>query len=341
MGSTNVIGLGALSPLGFDARQTAFGIRGNKLAPRPSGMRDRHGLRFGTMRALGLAEETVGVERMLAMAARALREAAQDAQIAKDQPLRVFLSVAERDRPMPESEREDLAAVKFLPRLQAASGQRIDGGASEMLRLGNAGFAAALERAIAALGNGGPIAVGGVDSYHHPEALAWLDRERRVLSEFTHNGFVPSEGAAFVVIAPAKADKPALMKVTFVMAGVEQLPPEEPRIGALTTDLVRRASEAVRASPVPWVITDLNNERHRTKEWMFATIRNKERIVAGKTREEHLGQLVGDAGAATGALAAVYAGVAFRTGFARSNEALVSLSSDGDERGILVLEGAS
>jgi 3-oxoacyl-[acyl-carrier-protein] synthase-1 len=341
MVATNVVGVGAVSPFGFDVRQTTFGIRANKVAPRPSELRDRHGHRFGTLRALGFAEDVYGAERAVALAARALREAARDAGIGEEEPLRVFLSVAERERPLPESEKDALAAVKLLPRVQAASGQRIDGAASEVLRLGHAGFAVALERAIAALGSGGPIAVGGVDTYHHPDTMTWLDRERRVLSELTHNGFVPSEAAAFVIIAPSKGDKPVHARFTFVTAGVEQLPPDEPRIATLMTELLRRGAESMGSKHVPWVLTDLNHERHRTKEWTFATVRNHDRVVSGETLEQHLGQLAGDVGAAAGALAATYAITAFRTGFARHREALIALASDGDERGVLVVEATS
>jgi len=339
--STSIVGVGAVSPLGFDARQTAFALRARKLAPRPSIFRDRRSERIGTARTLGLPDELIGVARMVEIGGRALREAARDAGMTSDQPLRVFVTVAENSRPLPESEQHDLGATSFLPKLEKSSKQRIDGAGSEVLRLGHAGFAAALERAIAALGSGSPIAVGGIDSYHHPEIMKWLDKELRVLTHATHNGFVPAEGAGFIVIAPAKHPKTPIAKVTHATAGVEQLEPDEPRIGTLMTDMVRLGAEAMRVHHVPWVITDMNGERHREKEWTFVSIRNRDRIHSGEARLDHLGQLMGDAGAASGGLAATYATQAFRTGFAVADEALLALHSDGDERGVVVLEAAS
>jgi 3-oxoacyl-[acyl-carrier-protein] synthase-1 len=139
----------------------------------------------------------------------------------------------------------------------------------------------------------------------------------------------------------APKGKTPFAKVTHAMAGLEQLPPDEPRVAAVMTELVRQACGQNRTAAFPWVLTDMNGERHRAKEWSFVTIRNKEFIVPGETREQHIAQLIGDAGAATGALAAVFAAVAFRTGFADAQEALVALHSDGDERGVVVLEAVS
>ena len=145
--------------------------------------------------------------------------------------------------------------------------------------------------------------------------------------------------SAFIVISSSKGGKPPFAKVTHASAGVEQLGADEPRIGTMMTEMVRRGAESMHATVVPWVITDLNGERHRTKEWTFVTVRNREHLA--RTRLDHIGQLIGDAGAASGALAAAYATQAFRTGFATANEALLALHSEGDERGVVVLEGAS
>jgi 3-oxoacyl-[acyl-carrier-protein] synthase-1 len=338
--SANVIGAGACSAVGFDARQTSLGIRARKIVPRPMAILDKHGHRFGSARALGFPEDLYGVQRMVALGARALREAALDAGIAHDKPVRVFLGLAERGRPFTPADEESLAARVFLPELEKASGQRIDGAGSEVIRLGHAGMAIVLERAMAA-GGGDPIIVGCVDSYHHPDMIRWLEKELRVLGESIHNGFVPSEGAAFVVLGGGKSDKRPFAKVTHAVGGVEQIPDGQPRLAELMTELVRNGAARIGGHHLQWAITDLNGERHRTKEWSFVTIRNNDVFHGGETREDHMGQLVGDAGAATGALAVVFAATAFRIGFATAQTALFALHSDGDERGVVVMEAAS
>ncbi len=299
------------------------------------------GARLGTARAPGLGDQIVGIERMVALGGPALREAIRDAQVPENEPIRVFLAFPERARPVPKDDVPKTLPSAFVPLLERAAGHRIDGAGSEVLRLGHAGFAVAVERAIAALPKGGAIAVGGIDTYHHPETFAHLDpRERRLLSERTKNGFIPSEGAAFIILSARSARKP-LARIALAMAGAEALAEGEPRIGTVLTELVQKAAGAARLKPALWVLTDVSNEQHRAKEWSFVTIRSRDALDPERTREDHLGQLAGDAGAATGALAAVHAAVAFRTGFAPAPHALVALASDGDERGVVVLESAS
>lgn len=343
--SASIVGVGACSPIGFDARQTALAIRARKIVPRPMSLVDRNGHRFGSARVLGLREDLYGTERLVAMGARALREAARDAGVPHDRPVRVLVGVAERGRPLPAGEAEALSARVFLPDLERASGQRIDGAGSEVVRLGHAGMAVMLERAIAQ-GGGEPILVGCVDTYHHPETIRWLERELRVLGESIHNGFIPSEGAAFVALGSARVgasspDRRPIARVLSAAAGVDQVPDGQPRLAEVMTELVRSGATKIGAHVVPWVLTDMNGERHRSREWSFVSIRNKEALQGGVTREDHLGQLVGDAGAATGALGVAYAATAFRIGFAPATSTLIALHSDGDERGVVVLEAVS
>lgn len=339
--SANIVGVGACSPIGFDARQTALAIRARKIVPRPMSVLDRHGHRFGSARVLGLREDLYGVARLVAIGARALREAARDAGVPQDRPVRVLLGVAERGRPLPDGEAEALSARVLLPDLERASGQRIDGAGSEVVRLGHAGMAVMLERAMSQGGGGDPILVGCIDTYHHPETIRWLEKELRVLGESIHNGFIPSEGAAFVAVGAATPNKRPIAKLLSAAAGVDQVPDGQPRLAEVMTELVRSGAARLGARVVPWVLTDMNGERHRSREWSFVSIRNKESLQGGLTREDHLGQLVGDAGAATGALGVAYAVTAFRIGFAPATSSLLALHSDGDERGVVVLEAVS
>ena len=171
--------------------------------------------------------------------------------------------------------------------------------------------------------------------------MAWLDEELRVLGDSVHNGFIPSEGAAFVVIGAPKGDKRPIARVAHVAAGLDQTPPDEPRVAATMTELVGQATALRKSKPVPWIISDMNGERHRTKEWTFVTVRHHDVIVGGKTREDYLGQVAGDMGAASGAVAAAFATVALESGFAPANEALIALHSDWDERGVVVMESVT
>jgi len=336
----SVLGTGAFSPIGIDARQTALFARAGKLVPRPVAFKDGRGERMGTARAMALGDDIVGVDRMLDLGARALREALIRAKLAADHKVPVLLALPEAGR-LPEEEERRLDATPFLTELRERSQCPIDVAASRAVRFGSAGFVAVLEQAIARVADG-PVVVGGIDSYHHASILKWLDTDKRVLGEVVHNGFIPSEGAAFLVLGPPKHDRRALAKIMHVASGLEQpKTATEPRTAELMTDLVRRASESTRWLPIPWVLCDVNGERHRSKEWSFTNIRNRGVLDLGHTKELRLYEDMGDLGAATGALYASHIVTAFEMRFAPAERALVCLASDGDARGVFALEATS
>jgi 3-oxoacyl-[acyl-carrier-protein] synthase-1 len=337
----SVLGVGASTPFGLDATQSALFVRALKLVPRPTSFEDGRGERMGTVRAYRIPDDVTGPARMLALAASAFREAAGDAGIGEEEPLKVFVALPELERPLDEDEGGRLAESQFLSDLERRARRPIDRTASAVLRAGHAGFAVVLERALAHAAKG-PVAVGAVDTYHHPGTLRWLDEGKRLLGDVVHNGFIPSEGAAFLIVAPPKIDRPVLARVTGVFSGQQpRATDDEPRIAETMTELVRRAARGMRQKPVAWVLSDVNGEHHRTKEWTFTSIRNRDVLAVGRTREDRLYTEMGDVGAATGALYASHAVVAFRTGFAPAEEVLVALASEGDVRGVFTLEAAS
>lgn len=172
---------------------------------------------------------------------------------------------------------------------------------SEPFALGHAGFAAALARALAVVAARASRFVGGVDSHHDPAVLDALDEDRRLHAEGAWDGFIPSEAAAFVLVGSVRGgDLPSRARVAAVATGMEPDPlPEDATPGEAATEVVRAVATAL-PSPVPWVLPDVNGERHRVKEWMFVRIRNRERIVDGRTVETRLYEELGDVGAASG-----------------------------------------
>lgn len=339
MNDAFVVGIGAFGPLGLDARQCALVTRASKLTPRPTNFRDSHGSRMANSRAPSLSDGLYGFERLLALAEPALKEAVADADCARpDAAMPLFLAL-----PEPRPDDDERYGRGFIEMLAARTGVPIDVSASSYFRAGAVGMAAALERAsanVGALGRGEgmPVLVGAVDSYHHPDVLAWLDREKRLLSGVVHDGFVPSEGAAFAVLAGSRHRGTRLAKLTDV--AVAKQPPPEPddrKNGEAFSDLVRRMA-STSSSPLPWVLPDVNGERHRVNEWMVTKIRNDDLLTSDDTIEERLADQAGDCGAAAGAFALTYVTEAFRLGFAKKDSALVMLSSESLERGCFMLE---
>lgn len=345
--SGTIVGVGMSTPLGLDARQSALMLRARKLSPDKTAYRDRRGFAIGDARVRRLADTCVGRARKIELAAPALAEAVRGL-VGPVGPLPLFVALPSR-----RSEAEEPLGAGFLEELASRARVPIALEHSEPIALGHAGFAVALGRALAhvasppkaaagarAQGERAPRSfaiVGGLDSYHDPAVLAALDEERRLHGEGAWDGFIPSEAAAFLVVAPSGTG-PAYARVLSVATAMEREDEaEEPPIGEAATELVRGVGATLKA-PIPWALPDVNGENHRIKEWTFARIRNQALFNDEVTVETRLYDELGDVGAASGAVHAAYACQAFRLGFAPGPQVLVSVASDGPTRGAFALE---
>jgi 3-oxoacyl-[acyl-carrier-protein] synthase I len=235
----------------------------------------------------------------------------------------------------------DAASQETVAAIAAETELSIQQARSAVVGLGHAGFGFLLERGLemVAQPGSGAVIVGAVDSYHHPDCMRWLDESFRLHGEGTENGIIPSEGAAFVVLAPALT--PGLARVSSVACALEEGHEEgaTPDLGQALSEVIRRAAEGASMRPVPWLLTDMNGERHRTRRWSFVKVRN-----GGLLSEEHTTFFdgpdeLGDAGAALGGLLAVHAILGFTTGHASvRRSALIGLASEGAQRSAFALE---
>jgi 3-oxoacyl-[acyl-carrier-protein] synthase-1 len=355
-----VLGVGARGALGLDARQLALAGRAGWLMPRRTmlgdpppagaapedggdGSESVRGLAVGTAFSRALADDVDGPARALRLAVPALEEAVADAT-------ELGLDPSLLDRPWPMAlalpeQRVDDGPAWGRP-FQDALGEHLRGGIdarrSDLVRGGHAGFAAALKRAIERVASAGkePFAmiVGAADSYAHRSLLADLDQRRRLLSGRAVDGFVPGEAAAFAVLGNAAAcgGRASLRILDAVVGQQRDEDDEAATVGEAMTDLVRHLAGAVPDGRFGWVLADLNPERHRQKEWSFVELRHRERMPPSDTALLRLGELYGDLGAASGAVALAIAAVGFRTGFAPGRPALVTLASERGERGAFV-----
>ncbi len=349
--------VGVSSPLGLDARQTALVFRARKLAPGKTSFGT--GLAYGNVRSRRLSDSLVGRDRLIALAAPALAEAVRGLP-SNMGPLPLFLSLPPR-----RAETEEPLGADFFEVLGKRANVQIALDSSEPFPIGHAGFAVALDRAftvLAAAAVPAPLQalsfgrlgkppelaapakpkptyaiVGGVDSYHDPAVLKALDKERRVNADGIWDGFIPSEAAAFVVVALPNTNIPAIGRVLGIAVGMERPDdPQNPPIGEAATDATRAVMTNLNA-PVSWVLPDVNNERHRVKEWMFVRMRNHDFFDESTTVETRLCDELGDVGAAIGAVSVAHVCTAFQLGFAPSQQALVTLASDGLARGAIAL----
>ena len=342
-GIATILRAGARAPIGLSRLQVAMGVRAGRMDPRPCSFRDKRGQIIGSCRVGGLPLDVVGHDRLLGLAAPALREA-WPVDFASSLPM--VLALPETGRPDDDSR----YGPAFIDALRAKSRCPIDLQRSTVVRGGHAGFVMALEVAAnmlhkAGLGQTPPaVVVGGVDSYHHEGVLQWLDGDHRLHAMGTENGMLPSEGAGFAILVrpgtklqgATSEDRP-LGRIAAIRTGREESALQgRPNLAETLTQIVQDL--AARGGPLPWVLTDLNGERNRNKEWAQVALRG---ALAENAIQLTPAQMLGDTGAATGALLLAIVCTYFTTGAAPATTAAVVLQSEGPERGAFLLEEAS
>ena len=328
MSELSVWSVGASTPLGMDARQTALFWRAGKADPRGTPFQDKRGLSVGAVRAERIPDEITGYDRMLELARHALEEVVSTAPPHQSGKKTVLLL----SLPEPyEGEDPRIASDLLLATAKTAQLELDDRSAA--IRLGRAGVAALLGRA-PTFGAEVRVIVGGVDSYFDAARIATMDSGYRILSERSGNGFIPSEAAAFACVSAKskKTSEPAPVTIRFSACGEEDL--DGPPVAKCLTTLL---ADPRLPSPTPWVLTDVNGERHRIQEWTYASLRNRARVDPESTIVQHVPTEMGDVGAASGALLLSIAVMGITLGFGKTAATVVT-ASEGKERGIFHVE---
>jgi len=309
-----VLGAGMLTPVGDEAGQTRTSVNAGISRAAESAVYNR---RYQPLTMALLPEEHVpplapGLDavpltsrqaRMLRLAAPALREALAPAP--EEEPIPLFLGVPEAHPGLP-----DPVGKEFLSHLfeQCGKDVELDRRGSRILPAGRAAGMLAVAAAAERIGSGKiPLAIaGGVDSHLDLYLLGTLDREGRVLAEGIMDGFVPGEGACFLVLGSSEfADsESALAKIVAFGTGREagHRYSEEPYLGEGLSEAFRNLFAAAGTQgPVQSVFAGLNGEHLGAKEWGTAAMRH-ERFLSKDYRLVHPAECFGDAGAALGAL---------------------------------------
>jgi 3-oxoacyl-[acyl-carrier-protein] synthase-1 len=277
--------------------------------------------------------------RMLRLAAPTLRSILASAGSA---PVRLYLG-------LPQLALAEAQWIRgFALHLGKLAGMAIDSPNSRVVPAGRAAALTALELALEALERDPtrPVVVGGVDTFLDLRLLAALDAEGRILGSRVMDGFIPGEGAAFLVLAdPTLAVQSAAAATITVEAAASASDPghrsgTEPARGeglAQALNVLRnRLRNAVQ--PVGTTFAGLNGESFDAKAWGVARLRHADFFSPGMVLE-HPADCFGDAGAATGAILLSLASNALAAGH-RSGPALVWAASDGESRACALLSAS-
>jgi 3-oxoacyl-[acyl-carrier-protein] synthase-1 len=328
-----ILGIGARSAVGLTALQTAFGLRSRRFAPGASPFLDATERAIGVVRLRALPDDVDGFDRLVALAAPALKEAT--AGVAS--PVTLILAAPEPHEGFLATEGRSLAEA-----LAETSGVALDAERSVVFASGSAGMAVAVSRALDELARqpSRPIVVGGLDTFFDGARLEALDREQRILSHRAPSGLLPGEAAGFLVLGPPRSD--ATCGVVAALAGAEVAAgTDEPVLAEALTELVEQGESQLAGAGPPWIIVDDLLERHRSREWSFVLARRGAWSGDEPSVVDDLAAHAGSLGAGAGAIAMIWVAVGMQAGFAPSRSALVVLASDGPARGVVALRGAA
>ena len=274
-----------------------------------------------------------GVERLARLAGPAASEAWRNAKLEgqKGDGIGLYLGLG-----------EDEDAGPVVDNIIRAIGSRLS---PVVVRSeGRAAGLVALDSAIGDLSAGrirGAL-VGGVDSLIRAPVLERLESAGRLQSGTNPHGVIPGEAAAFLFVeskqqAQSRGASAAVRIVGSSTAEEPTVDTDEPNQAAgLTKVLQATCKDRPEMQVMPLVVCDLNGDRYRGMEWGLATARTFRRFH--EAREIwHPADCIGDCGAASGTLNAVWACGAFERGYAMRDHAVVWGASDGKARAALLL----
>jgi 3-oxoacyl-[acyl-carrier-protein] synthase I len=349
--AAEILAVGMVTPVGLTSASTAAAIRAGITRLNESLVFGRHGepLFMGLLKDEHLPPLASSLERhpnlgphaqrLLRLAVPALREVFRPCPEPGAVPVLVGLH-----EPWPELPALD--GADFLKHLQFQAQADFALARSQVFSQGRASGMIALDHALKLLEGRDQrttfVVAGGVDSYLAPDLLARLDREGRLPTGPITDGFIPGEGAAFLLLArPGEARRLKLEPIA-TLSGIGLGEEKghrysaEPYLGeGLASAFARLFESCGVCPPIRSVYAGLNGENFWTKEWGVSYLRHARRF-AENVQIEHPIQNFGDPGAALGPLMVALSAIGLQRGY-REDPCLVWCSSDCGKRGAALM----
>jgi 3-oxoacyl-[acyl-carrier-protein] synthase-1 len=250
---------------------------------------------------------------------------------------------------MPENDQTfRLTDKDVLACLPEQSGVPIDASHSSVFFKGRAAGLLAVHAACESLRSGKmeTVVAGGADTFKDLYTLGTLDMQSRVSSTQNRDGFIPGEGACFLLLTTRRNAQakswPVRGAIMASAAGFEKghLGSEEPYQGeGLFATFTALFTAAGAAKPVQTIYASFNGENHWAKEWGVTAIRHKSHL-AGDFQIEHPADCIGDTGAACGPLMAGMAAIGIEQGYRREPVAVFASSDHGDRASALLAKAS-
>lgn len=338
----SIIGMGMVTSVGLNAGQTAASVRAGLSGASESAVRDQH---FDPMvlctlpddalapLADGIGTTALRQTRMLRLGAPALQEALGNIQNTESIPL--LLGVGEKG---PEG--ASPVSSSFIEQLTLQAQRPLLIARSRIIDSGRASGLIAIKEAMALLGSGVPhVLAGGIDTYLDLRLLATLDREGRILGPRRMDGFIPGEGAAFVLLSKASASAGETARICNAALGYEEghIYSDAPYRGDGLAATLAELFDGAGAKPkIASVFAGFNGESFNAKEWGVAFLRNGSRFEE-RHAMAHPVDCIGDTGAALGPIMVCLAAIGQRKGYV-SGPSLIWCASDYGPRAAVMID---
>lgn len=336
-------GVGARTPLGFNAVATAAAVRGaiSAIGDHPFFL-DKVGQPINMACDAGLTPSlATGLDlthRMKTMLLAAINEALGNVKLNwKDTLIQCWIGLPEpRPGLLPEVIRSVSSSV--ATELGIEQIYQIERGHSSGLMV--------MHKAATLISSGEMdlCLVAGVDSYHSRLTLDWLDRIGVLLSKKNRNGFIPGEAAAACLLASRTAlhryRLPVLASITAAATGIEPHPirGEEVCIGEGLTAVLKSVITPLqhRKQVITAAYCDINGERYRNEELVYTLLRTQDGFLDAHDYQCPA-DCCGDVGAASGLLFASLAVASKQRGYAKGSFPVLWAGSESGYRAAVLL----
>jgi 3-oxoacyl-[acyl-carrier-protein] synthase I len=186
--------------------------------------------------------------------------------------------------------------------------------------------------------------VAGVDTFLTAGTLAAFDKNDRILTETSSDGFIPGEAGAAVLLSQGSNKSESQLSIKGIGFGREEahIDSGEP---LQAEGLVQALKEALSTSGLSmgdlgFRITDANGEQYKFKEGDLAVTRLL-REHKGEFDIWHPADCIGEVGAATVFCVLGVAETAARKGYSKGNNVLCHFGNDNEDRAVMILTAST
>lgn len=307
-----IAGIGMITAVGADAKMTAAAVNAGVNQFEASEYDNQTG---ESITMAGVPEEVFDslqfeidggtyysqlYDRVIKMAIVAAREACAGQSIEQDIPM--VLAIPEAVEGI-----NHISAESLIKNLTGQADLPIDSSQVRCLHTGRAAGIEALDMASRMLHDLDQdyVLLGGSDSYWHLPLIAHLDAEQRVMAPGVMDGFVPGEGAGFLLLCrdASKALVRDNHSIALYKPGVSEesghLKSELPYRGDGLSEAFKLALNGQNDNRIPTIYASQNGEHFWAREYGVALLRNHASF-GDEVLLEHPADCYGDLGVATG-----------------------------------------